>query len=78
MRDRVKATPSTGIASIRVKSKMERGDSDSYTWKPVHTPFEPIETYYYVGLENFKAVDKEGKESDFFSVKALMKQLGYK
>ena len=74
-RERAKSTPSTGIASIRVKHDMSEGNEDAYTWEPCGVEFPATETYYYVALEGFTPV-KDGKYINFFKDRALMDACG--
>lgn len=78
MRERSKATPSTGIASIRLKRQAHKGYAESYTWEPATGIFDTTETYYYIGLENFTPIDKAGNYIDFFHIKSLIDSCGIK
>lgn len=73
-----KKVATQGITYIRCKTNCHAGNSDSYTWEPYRDEIDEDETYYYVGLSGYKSMDEEGKEFDFFDIKAWMDSCGVK
>lgn len=75
-REKAKPTSTQGIMKMGLKARERRGYSASYTFHPADFVIDENVTYYYVLLNNYDPVDKEGQPFPIHNLKALMDECG--